>query len=346
MNIGGSSYSDNDSDGSDDSSDSNDDSESDDSSDSNDDNESDDSSDSDDDNGVNSSCHEQLSQDARFAGAMALQEEILSNKSVNRSPTPVASNSEASPTPRTDTNGHPLSEYEISRVRKIYRNEQRLKSLGLLTKPPLENKSSKKSREKKNWGPPVRSSVRIKEGQGESFIGGCTTSTDMIGRVSASNNKQGSDNRNKISLGHDPPLLSEGHKSSTPSRNPSNINTKSSNGKEKKTKGGGDDQPVKANNEKLSSKTALTKVKSPKSLVVDEDEEGVYKVQKILKCEKNGDKNTNYSPDIMVFKVQWVGYSADDTSWEPKENLNSATGEYISCMYGEGCVIYLTFSEI
>ena len=78
----------------------------------------------------------------------------------------------------------------------------------------------------------------------------------------------------------------------------------------------------------------------------DEDEEGVYKVEKILKCEKNGKKNQAYPQDIMVFEVQWVGYTAAETTWEPKENLMGAAGEYISSMYGEACVIYLTFSEI
>ena len=156
--------------------------------------------------------------------------------------------------------------------------------------------------------------------------------------------KQGGDNKDNVSLGHDPPLLSEGHESSSPSRNSSNINTKSSNGMEKKMNGvvGGDEQCL----QKLSSKTAVTKVKSPKSLVVDQDKEGVYNVKKILKCEKNGNKNPQYSPDIMVFEVEWVGYPAAETTWEPKENLIGAAGEYISSMFGEACVIYLIFSEI
>ena len=125
MNTGGSRYSDCDSD-------------SDDSSDSNDDSESDVFSDFEDDNGVNFDSHEQLNHDARFAGSM-VQEEILSlsNNSVSP-PTPVASNSEASPTtPRTE-----LSSYELGREREIEKNERRLKELGLLS--PMKKTSPKK----------------------------------------------------------------------------------------------------------------------------------------------------------------------------------------------------------
>ena len=119
MNTGGSRYSDCDSD-SDDSSDSNDDV----------------FSDFEDDNGVNFDSHEQLNHDARFAGSM-VQEEILSNNSVSP-PTPVASNSEASPTtPRTE-----LSSYELGREREIEKNERRLKELGLLS--PMKKTSPKK----------------------------------------------------------------------------------------------------------------------------------------------------------------------------------------------------------
>ena len=151
--------------------------------------------------------------------------------------------------------------------------------------------------------------------------------------------KQGSNNKDNVSLCHHPPLLSEGHESSSPSRNPSNINTKSSNGKEKKVNGGvgGDEQCL----QKFSSKTAVTKVKSPKSSVVNEDEEGDYKVNKILKCDKNGNKNPLYSQDIMVFEVHWVGYSATDTTWEPKENLDSASGEYTSSLCMVKLVLYI-----
>jgi len=330
---------------------------SDDSSDSDDDSESDDSSDSEDED-----CDEQSRYASSFAGAMALwstpvasmtdsfkssasnmsaikekeEEEIFPTATLSRDApvktieknevvqplsdgTTVNSDPKASPPPRTDMYGHPLNAYEQKRIDRMIRNEERLRKLGLLQKK--KEKPPKKRREKKNYGPRVRSSGRLSR-----------------------HNEQGGDNKDNVSLGHDPPLLSEGHESSSPSRNSSNINTKSSNGKEKKMNGvvGGDEQCL----QKLSSKTAVTKVKSPKSLVVDEDEEGVYNVKKILKCEKNGNKNPEYSPDIMVFKVQWVGYPATETTWEPKENLIGAAGEYISSMFGEACVIYLIFSEI
>ena len=142
MNIGGSRYSDCDSD-------------SDDSSDSNDDSESDVFSDSEDDNGVNFGSHEQLNHDARFAGSM-VQEEILSNNSVSP-PTPVASNSEASPTtPRTE-----LNSYELKRERKIEKNERRLRELGLLK--PMKEKSPKKRRVKKIWKQVKEYSTRKKK---------------------------------------------------------------------------------------------------------------------------------------------------------------------------------------
>jgi hypothetical protein len=145
MNIGGSRYSDCDSD-------------SDDSSDSNDDSESDVFGDSEDDNGVNFGSHEQLNDDARFAGSM-VQEEILSNNSVSP-PTPVASNSEASPTtPRTELNS--LNSYELKRERRIERHERRLRELGLLK--PMEKKSPKKRRVKKIWQQVKEYSTRKKK---------------------------------------------------------------------------------------------------------------------------------------------------------------------------------------
>jgi len=104
MNIGGSRYSDCDSD-------------SDDSSDSNDDSESDVFSDSEDDNGVNFVSHEQLNHDARFAGSMTSQ-------AFRSGPPPFSP-------PTHDPDGHPLSEYEQGRLRKIHLNKWVMASKGL-----------------------------------------------------------------------------------------------------------------------------------------------------------------------------------------------------------------------
>jgi len=65
---------------------------------------------------------------------------------------------------------HQLSDYEMKRLQNIQRNQERLNSLGLLTKPPTATKKRRKSEKEKGGRPPLEKRPRSSRLQAKAVV--------------------------------------------------------------------------------------------------------------------------------------------------------------------------------